>query len=88
MKTGDITHSNVPLIQTRSNRGNKMDIKEEQRKQSGGRVNLSTSGPSLSSTPVNSYGQAVNLLKDLDYSKAMFAHNVTREAALQLMGIL
>jgi TolA-binding protein len=87
MKTENVSQADVPFAQTKSIREDKSEAKKETNKTLGDVVNLSTKGFTVS-TPVASYQEALNMIKNMDFSQATDAHNIFTSVTARFMEIL
>ena len=87
MKTGTISQGNMTYTQTKPLAEEKAARPKEQAPALEDKVDLSGAA-SASSTPVPSYADAMNMIKNLDFPQAMDAHKISREAAGRFMELL
>jgi len=88
MKTGNVSHAGLFLNQSKPVSDNKAADKRDADEATGDKVDLSTTGQSVASDPILSYGAAQDLIKGMDFHQAMDATRVSKEAASQLMELL
>ena len=88
MKTGNVSHDGVPFTQARPISEDKRADKRGPDKSLVDRVELSTTEPSVVLTPVTSYGEALSLVKGMDFRQALDAQGISRDAATRIMGLL
>lgn len=87
MKTGNVSRPGQPFAQTKPVRQDKTGDKREPDKSLVDKVDLSTTGLPLTSTPA-SYVDALNLSKGLDYRQVLSAQGLSKDAAARISELL
>jgi hypothetical protein len=88
MKTGNVLHTGVLFSKTKPTREDRMSDKRKPNEALEDKIDLSTTGPSVMSTPIASYEEALNLAKDMDFRQVLNAHGISRDAATRFMELL
>lgn len=87
MKTENVSQAGVLFAQTKSIREDKTETKSETNKIVGDTVDLSTKGFVLPN-PIASYQEALSVIKNIDFSQALNAHNIFNGVTSRFMEIL
>jgi hypothetical protein len=88
MKTGNVSQNAMFYTQTKPACEDKTDNKREPNKAIGDKVDLSTKGLSGMSTPIASYGEALELLKGIDFRQFKMADRISIDAKAKLTELL
>ena len=87
MKTEKVSQGGATFAQTKSIREDKAETRRATNKALGDMVDLSARG-FAASAPIVSYEEALNVLKNMDFSQAIDAHNIFRNVTARFKEIL
>jgi hypothetical protein len=88
MKTGNVLHAGILFTQTKSKREDKANDKREQNNTLMDTVDLSTNGLTSTPTSIASYGEALNLVNNMDFRQSMDAHKISKDAVAQVLDLI
>ena len=88
MKTGNVSRDVMFFTQTKPIREDKTGSRREPDKAAGDKVDLSAKGLSAMSTPIASYGEALELLYGIDFRQAKDVDWISKDGKAKLMELL